>query len=171
MDEQQTAGRRDRVSVVREGERENLWFLGDLLQPIITSEMTEGRFEMHRSHLRAGSEPPLHEHQGEDEIFYILDGRIEFWAGEVHTVLGPGDSILMPKDVPHIFRVLPESDAHFLVITAPGEFEKFLRAVSEPAEYPAPKRDWQMDEATRERLHAAAEKYGITILAPPGSRP
>lgn len=162
---------RDRIYIVRESERENLWFLGDLIQPILTPEMTEGRFELHMTQSRPASEPPLHEHDAEDEVFLLIDGSVEFWAGDQHAVLGPGDCILMPKDVPHVFRSSPETGAKWLVITAPGWFLGFLRAVAEPAEYAAPNRDWNMDDETQKKLYQAAEDFGITILAPPGTRP
>lgn len=162
---------RSRVSVVRQEERENLWFLGDLIQPIITSEMTQGRFMMALTHSKAGSEPPLHEHDAEDEIFYILEGKISFWAADTEVTLGPGDCILMPKDVPHIFQVAPDLEAKWLVMTAPGGLEDFFRDVSIPAEYAGPQRGWEMDEATQKRLEAACAKHNITLLAPPGTRP
>jgi quercetin dioxygenase-like cupin family protein len=167
----QQAATETRVRVVRESERENLWFLGDLIQPIITSEMTEGRFQLALTHSKAGSEPPLHEHDAEDEIFYLLEGEVSFWAADTEVTLGPGDCILMPKDVPHIFRAANDAEAKWLVMTAPGGLEKFFRAVSIPAEYPAPQKGWEMDEATERRLEAAAEEFKIKIIAPPGTRP
>jgi len=161
----------DRVAVVRASERENLWFLGDLIQPIITTEMTQGRFMMALTHSKAGSEPPLHEHDGEDEIFYVLEGEISFWAADTQVTLGPGDCILMPKDVPHIFRVSPDSEAKWLVMSAPGGLDDFFRAVSVPAEYAGPQKGWTMDEATERRLEDACDRFGITLIAPPGARP
>ncbi|WP_417221304.1 cupin domain-containing protein [Arthrobacter sp.] len=160
-----------RLQIVRVQDRENLWFLGDLIQPIITTEMTDGRFMMALTHSKAGSEPPLHEHDGEDEIFYILTGTIEFWSGDGHAVLGPGDCILMPKDVPHIFRVSPDAEATWLVMSAPGGLDDFFRAVSVPAGYPGPQQDWQMDEETEARLEAACRQFGITLIGPPGTLP
>jgi mannose-6-phosphate isomerase-like protein (cupin superfamily) len=161
----------NRIAVIRETERENLWFLGDLIQPIITTQMTQGRFMMALTHSKAGSEPPLHEHAGEDEIFYILEGRISFWAADTSVTLGPGDCILMPKEVPHIFQVDPQSEAKWLVMSAPGGLDDFFRAVAIPADYPAPQKGWRMDHATEERLENACQRFSITLLAPPGHRP
>lgn len=153
-----------RVSVVRAEDRENLWFMGDLIQPIITTQMTEGRFQMSLTHAKAESEPPLHEHDAEDEIFYILEGSVAFWAGGEHVVLGPHDCILMPKDVPHIFRASKNVEAKWLVLSAPGGLDEFFRDVSEPATYLGPKRGWEMDAATEERLDTACRKHNITLL-------
>lgn len=160
-----------RVAVIRESERESLWFLGDLIQPIITSEMTRGLFQMSLTHSKAGSEPPLHEHNGEDEIFYLLEGQISFWAADVAVTLNAGDCILLPKDVPHIFKVSPEAEAKWLVMSAPSGLEQFFRAVAIPAEYTGPQAGWAMDDETEQRLEAAAEEFNIKIIAPPGTRP
>jgi hypothetical protein len=113
----------------------------------------------------------LHEHDGEDEIFYVLEGEISFWAADTQVTLGPGDCILMPKDVPHIFRVSPDSEAKWLVMSAPGGLDDFFRAVSVPAEYAGPQKGWKMDEATERRLEDACDRFGITLIAPPGARP
>ncbi|MBV1781284.1 cupin domain-containing protein [Paeniglutamicibacter sp. ABSL32-1] len=158
-----------RLSVVRQSERENLWFLGDLIQPIISSEMTDGRFMMALTHSKLASEPPLHEHVGEDEIFYILEGTVTFWAAEADGLtLGPGDCILMPKDVPHTFQASPDIEAKWLVMSAPGGLEKFFRAVAIPADYAGPQRGWEMDEETEQRLQNACDDFNITLLAEPG---
>ncbi len=161
----------DRVCVIRRDERESIWFMGDLIQPIVTSEMTDGRLMMALTHSKPGSEPPLHEHSAEDEIFFILEGEMSFWAGDTAVRLGAGDCILMPKDVPHIFRAAPDQEVKWLVLTAPGGLEKFFRAVSVPAEYPGPQVGWEMDAQTEERLEKAAKEFGIRIIAPPGTRP
>lgn len=161
----------NRVFVIRESERENLWFLGDLIQPIITTQMTQGRFQMALTHSKVGSEPPLHEHNGEDEIFYVLEGRISFWAADTSVTLGSGDCILMPKDVPHIFQVDRNSEAKWLVMSAPGGLDDFFRAVATPGEYAAPQAGWKMDEATEKRLEDACKRFGITLLGPAGTRP
>lgn len=166
-----TASAADRVVIVRESARENIWFLGDLIQPIVTSEMTQGRFQVALTHSKPGSEPPLHRHANEDEIFYILEGRMSFWAGDVSADLGPGDCILMPRDVPHIFRADSETGARWLVMTAPADFEHFLRTVAIPADYAAPQKGWEMTDEIEERLEKACDRFGITLLAPPGTRP
>lgn len=161
----------DRIKVVRETERESLWFLGDNVQWILTGAETEGRLTLGLHHARPASQPPLHEHDGEDEIFFLLEGQITFWSIGTEVVLTAGDCILLPKDVPHTFQVSPDREAKWLVILAPGGFEDFVRAASRPAEYPGPEKGWEMDDATEKKLVEAAAVAGITLLGPPGARP
>lgn len=156
----------ERIYVVRASERKNWWFLGNLVQPIITSEMTNGQFMLSQTHAYLGSQPPVHEHNGEDEIFYLLEGSVTFWVEDTEVTLGPGDSILMPKNVPHIFQASSEIESKWLNISGPAGLEKFFEDVSVDAEYPGPQRGWSMDEETMSRLNKACAKHGITLLDP-----
>lgn len=168
--EQQLAAA-DRTAVVRKSDRESIWFLGDNVQIILDASHTEGRLFLAYQHLAAGATPPLHEHAGEDEILLLLEGEVTFWTINREFTLGAGDCILLPKETPHTLQVSPDGDAKWIIVTAPTGFEQFLRDVSEPATYEGPKRDWQMDEATAQKLGQAAERAKIDIMAPPGARP
>ena len=161
----------ERIKVVRESERESLWFLGDNVQLIVDSTDTEGRLVMAVHHAAASSQPPLHEHDNEDEIFFILQGEIKFWTEDMVVNAGAGDCVLLPKDVPHTFQVSPNSEAKWLVILTPGGFDRFFRAVGTPAQYPGPQPGWTMDEETASRLEKASVECGIRLLGPPGTLP
>ncbi len=171
MSVEQSVSRASRIRVVRESERESLWFLGDNVQIVVDSADTEGRLVMAVHHAAASSQPPLHEHDNEDEIFFILQGEIKFWSVDTVVNAGVGDCVLLPKDVPHTFQVSPNSEAKWLVILTPGGFDRFFRAVGTPAGYPGPQRDWSMDDETAKRLETAAAECGIRLLGPPGTLP
>lgn len=162
---------KDRMTVVRKEDRESIWFLGDFVQLIVTGEHTDGRFVMayHESH--PSSQPPLHEHENDDEIFVILDGQITFWALDQEVTLGAGDTIVLPKHVPHTFQVSADKGAKWLVLLSPSGFENFWREVGEKPTHVGPIEGWKMDEATEERLNTSAKKNGITLIAPPGTLP
>jgi mannose-6-phosphate isomerase-like protein (cupin superfamily) len=161
----------DRVTVIRKEDRESLWFLGDYSQIILDASHTEGKFMLTWNIQAPGSMPPVHEHAVEDEIIVIVDGGITFWTPGNEVTLGAGDTILLPKDLPHTLQTDLEVGAKFFLITAPTGFEQFLRDVAEPATYEGPKKGWTMDEETAQKLAVAAVRAGINIIAPPGTRP
>jgi hypothetical protein len=71
-----------------------------------------------------------------------------------------------PRRLPHTFTVSSEQ-ARFLLVIEPAGFEEFLLELSEPAPSPT------LPPATLappapETMTAAAAKYGIEILGPPG---
>ena len=86
-----------------------------------------------RVHTRRGLEPPPHIHTKEDELYYLLEGEMQFIAGDAEHVLSPGQSIFLPKNIPHQFRVL-SSEAGFLVEVSPAGLKRMLIALSRPAE-------------------------------------
>ena len=52
---------------------------------------------------RRGSGPPRHYHEEQDEWFYCLGGEYVVEIGDQRFRLGPGDSVLGPRRVPHAF--------------------------------------------------------------------
>ena len=74
--------------------------------------------------------------------------------------------MLGPRDIPHTFIVSSEI-ARFLLVTEPGEFAGFVRALAEPATGPelppGPPTAPDMELVMR-----TAAEYGLEILGPPG---
>jgi len=49
----------------------------------------------------AGEGNVEHTHPNCEEIVYVIEGEIEHTLGDERTRLGPGDLIVVPRDVPH----------------------------------------------------------------------
>jgi len=86
------------------------------------------------------------------------------WSSKVIEA-SAGSFVYGPLDVPHTFAV--DSDvARFLLVAQPAGFERFVRAVGEPAQaltIPPP----PAQPPDPERLTAVAADYGNEILGPP----
>lgn len=150
--------------LVRDGDGEALWFLGNLVTLKVTADRTTDRISLMEFLNPAGFAPPLHRHRTEDEVFYLLDGEARFFCGDEVLDAGPGDTVLLPRGIPHTFLVGPDAPMRTLQITAPGGFEGFAREAGEPAaarELPAP---GPLDPAELARI---ADTYGHDILGPP----
>ena len=145
-----------------------LWFIDHLVHIHVDGEASGGALALMDEVGRRGDMPPLHVHRGDDETFFVLEGKLRLFVGSEQIVLGAGQSALAPRAVPHAYRV--ESDeARWLVITTPAGFDSFVREVSETA--PAdelPPAGRHVDPAF---LGQAAAKVGIEILGPPGALP
>ncbi len=72
---------------------------------------------------RRGEEPPLHTHETEDELFYVLQGSLTFRCGEQTFGLESGGFIFLPRGIPHGYTIHSEGDVRLLVVTAPAEDE------------------------------------------------
>jgi quercetin dioxygenase-like cupin family protein len=137
---------------------DDLQFLASRVRVQISGAQTDGSFALIEATAPAGDAPPLHVHRNDDEGFYVLEGELTAWIGDDRHVLGPGDAVLAPKQVPHTLRV-GENGARYLVSSTPAGFEGFVRQVAE-AGAPGP------DELTR-----IAAEHDIEILGPPGMLP
>jgi len=100
---------------------------------------------------------PLHVHHENDEWIYILEGEFVAEVGGVRYRLKRGDSLLMPKLIPHRWSIagLPQAGAIHLYTPA----GKMDLAFDDP-----PKRG--MPETGAERK-AEFEGFGMTLLGAP----
>ena len=75
--------------------------------------------------------PARHLHYSQDEWFYILEGEFQFQVGTQRFLLHPGDSLLVPRQVPHVWAFVGEALGRILVTFQPaGKMEAFFREVT-----------------------------------------
>lgn len=70
-------------------------------------------------HLKSG-QPDLQQPHGEDEVYYVLGGQANFWAGGQVRTVGPGTLLFVQRAVEHRFCDVTE-DLTVLVFFAPAE--------------------------------------------------
>ena len=123
---------------------------------LIGSAGTGGRFAVVETRERRGQEPPRHLHTREDEVVYVLEGRLTFYIGDEQLRATTGDCICLPRDVEHGFTIDSEG-ARLLVVLVPGGLEGYFREM-----------DGHMgSEQYLERLIAVSAQYGVEITGPP----
>ena len=98
---------------------------------------------------------PLHVHESEDELFYVLEGEHRIQVGDEEFRVGPGDMVFAPRGVPHSQRRVIPRAGKLLVLTSPAGFEGFFRelAAAESAGALGP-----------EAYESASRNYGVTWL-------
>jgi quercetin dioxygenase-like cupin family protein len=59
----------------------------------------------------AGARGETHSHSAEEQITYIVSGRVRLWSGEAEEemTLLPGDIAVIPAGVPHRVEILEDS--------------------------------------------------------------
>jgi quercetin dioxygenase-like cupin family protein len=144
---------------------EPLWFLGTLARVLLDGEQTGGRFAIFEAVLPNGASPPLHSHP-QDETFYILDGEVTVWVEDHPRRCRPGAIAFAPGGSPHSFRV--ESDtARMLVLSTPAGIERYVRALSEPADWPWLQPPPEAPRVPVERIEAVERELGLVRHGPP----
>jgi mannose-6-phosphate isomerase-like protein (cupin superfamily) len=95
----------------------------------VSTEETAGAYCVieHRGGLQAA--PPIHLHRKADEIFEVLEGRVGFWLAGQIIEAKPGMTIAIPKNMPHAWRNLGETESRMVITFIPGGTDGFFEAV------------------------------------------
>lgn len=121
----------------------------------VSGKDTEGRCVIFDTLRRGNLRPQLHLHTDCDEWFYVLDGEFKFQAGEEIMRLKAGDTLMVPRNMPHAFVKTSSGVARLIVMHQPaGTMEEFFRIASQmPDQRPAARRE-------------LAAKHGMRFLGP-----
>ncbi len=115
-----------------------------------------------------GVATPLHRHTFESEAFFLLEGRMDYRAGEEDFDLYAGCFLHLPAGLPHAFRIRGDQPARFLAIANPGGLLHLYDEVGIPAtELRLPGADGQTLEVEIPRWVAASSRYGLEVVGPP----
>ncbi len=80
-------------------------------------------------HAKGG--PARHLHHAQDEWFYAVEGAFLIEVGDARMTLHPGDSVLAPRGVPHVWASVGEQGGRILVAFQPaGKMEDFFRVAT-----------------------------------------
>jgi quercetin dioxygenase-like cupin family protein len=107
-----------------------------------------------------GEGPPLHRHQGQDELIYTLDGRFRVQLGDELHDAPAGSFFFIPRGTAHTWQNVGDAPARFFaaLIPATTEFERFFIRY---AELPRHERDGSAF------ARVADETSGMEVLGPP----
>ncbi|HEY2013562.1 MAG TPA: quercetin 2,3-dioxygenase [Bryobacteraceae bacterium] len=111
----------------------SIWYMGSCIKIHADAADTNGQFALLEVLMKPGSEPPLHYHENEDEFFLVLEGELAVTCDGKERILRPGESIFLPRRIPHTFRILT-SVARTIGIVTPAGFEDFFRTLGQPIE-------------------------------------
>ena len=150
--------------LLRPGEGSSVWSLGGRFTTKADAAATENRFAMVEAVAFQATEPPLHIHHREDEAWYVLDGKMTFYVGDIVLEATAGCFAFAPRGIPHTFTVDVEP-TRVLVFASPAGFEHFALELGQSAHDDTPPLNLAMPSP--EVLGPVAERYGIEVVGPP----
>jgi quercetin dioxygenase-like cupin family protein len=123
---------------------------------LVTGQETGGQLAMIETRLEKGASQPMHVHQDEDVIVYVLAGEVAFYLdGDRHTCR-EGGCLVLPIGREHSF-IVESVEARLLVILMPGGLERLYDELRGPD---------SSTVAGVERLVTAAARHGVSITGP-----
>jgi quercetin dioxygenase-like cupin family protein len=80
-------------------------------------------------HTKGG--PAKHLHHFQDEWFFALEGEFLIDVGGERYTIQPGDSLLAPRGIPHVWAHTGQAVGRMLIVFTPaGKMEAFFREVT-----------------------------------------
>jgi quercetin dioxygenase-like cupin family protein len=99
--------------------------------------------------------PARHLHVDQDEWFYAMEGEFIVEVGQERIRLNPGDSLLAPRQIPHVWAFVGDTRGRMLIAFMPaGKMEAFFQEVTKANAMPP-----QDPELWR--------AHGMELLGPP----
>lgn len=97
----------------------------------VAGQGEEGPFILENTFHQPGG-PARHLHHDQDEWFYVVEGAFAFEVGVESFRLRPGDSLLAPRRVPHVWAFDGESLRGRIIVAffPAGKMEAFFREVT-----------------------------------------
>jgi mannose-6-phosphate isomerase-like protein (cupin superfamily) len=100
---------------------------------VLTAETNGALFIMENRNMVRGG-PPRHIHFDQEEWFFVIEGgEVAVEIGDVKLTLEPGDSVLAPRNVPHVWAYLGDRPGRMLFAFTPAaKAEDFFIQTSRP---------------------------------------
>ena len=157
----------ENISFIDPQQGETVSVVGDTYRIVISGEQTNGRYAVIDMLIPPGGGPGPHAHKDIEEMFYVLDGEVEFKkeGGKFLARSGAFVNIPLGGDV-HSFRNESAQVAHLLCTVIPAGLESFFKAIGRPVTkgefLPAP----TPSAEEMEKLKHIAERFGQQLFPP-----
>ncbi len=129
----------------------------NILDLKISSKDNDGELAIfEQSGLTPNGGPPLHIHHFQDEMFYVIQGEYLYQVGEDKYRMSAGDTIFLPRKVPHAFVQLSETGKLIVIYQPAGKMEGFFK-----------KTDLWTSPPTSEEIAKVFEEHDMQVVGPP----
>ena len=105
----------------------------------ISGKDTDGDLALfEQTGLTQGRGTPLHVHPFQDELFYVLEGEYYFQVGEDRHHVKAGESIFLPRKIPHAWTQVSKKAKTLVLLQPAGKLEHFFLTIASLKDDPTP---------------------------------
>jgi quercetin dioxygenase-like cupin family protein len=111
----------------------------NILDVKISGKDTEGALAIfEQTSISPGRGTPLHVHPSQDEVFHVLEGEYYFQVGDEKYKLKQGETIFLPRKVPHAWTQVTDKGKMRVILQPAGKLEEFFVTVAALTHEPTP---------------------------------
>ena len=155
------------ITTIDNGQGQSLSVVGDSYRILISGKQTSGNYAVIDMLVPPGGGPGPHAHKDIQEMFYVVEGEIEFKmeGGKYNAKKGSFVNIPLGGKV-HCFKNTTHKIAHLLCTVVPAGLDDFFQEIGKPIETGTflPPPILNIEELNK--LKSIAEKYGQRLYPP-----
>lgn len=121
------------IEIIEKHEGNALAVAGGNYRIIVSGNQTDNAYAVIEMVVPPGGGPPPHAHRLTQEMFYVLEGEVEFKTEAGKSVLAAGGFVNIPfGGAIHCFKNVSGSVARLLCTVVPAGLEKIFEAIGTP---------------------------------------
>ena len=140
-----------KLMIIKNNEGLKQIVLGDNQTIKLSGKETSGKFLLIEENNEPNVGIPEHTHTYEDEVFTVIEGKLELYINGEKVILNKGDTAYCPKGISHSWRTIGNQPTKVILSIFPAGIEELFFELAE------------LKEFDFEKVKKLSSNYGITF--------
>ena len=155
------------ITIIESKEGQFLGIAGGNYRIIISGDQTNGSYAVIEMVVPPNGGPPPHAHEDTQEMFYVLEGEVEFKTEHEKKTVGKDGFINIPLGgAVHCFKNQSKEFARLLCTVVPAGLEKMFLEIGEPVAFGEFLKVPELTEERKQLLKQLDLKYNQKTYPP-----
>ncbi len=155
------------ITTVNNDQGQSLSVVGDTYRILISGEQTNGAYAVIDMLVPPSGGPGPHAHKDMQEMFYVVEGEIEFKMEGGSYTAKKGSFVNIPLGgAVHSFKNKTDNIAHLLCTVVPAGLDSFFQEIGKPVEAGTFLAPSALTAEEIDMLKTLADKYGQQLYPP-----
>ena len=155
------------ITIAENDNMQSIAFAGDSYRILLSGEQTGGNYAVIDMLVPPGGGPAPHAHKDMQEMFYIVEGEVEFKKEGGSYIAKKGSLVNIPLGgAVHCFKNNTDKAVHLICTVIPAGLDSFFKELGKPVEAGVFVEPPVLNANELKHIQSIAEKYGQQIYPP-----